>query len=288
MTQRAVRPYAVGLSAFRIRKWEAVRCRRVRVAGKRLGEFQLVRPIGKGSMGEVWEATQASLGRHVALKILPEEAARDPASLERFRREAQAAAKLQHRHIVSVFGVGAQEGTAFYAMEYVRGRSLRDILARGPVEPRKIGKWGIQVAEALDYAHRAGVVHRDVKPANIIIRDETEDAALADFGLALLDDARSITRSGVILGTPLYMSPEQALGRGAEPRPDVWSLGVTLYEALAGRPPFDSNDLRDLIIRITERDPSPIAGAPWELEAIVLKALAKRPDDRYASARELA
>ncbi len=238
-------------------------------------------------MGEVWEATQESLERRVAVKILPDEFAKDKPSVARFHREAHAAAQLQHRHIVSVYGSGVEDGTFFYAMELVRGPLLRELIDERRLDARKLGKWGIQVAEALAYAHGEGVVHRDVKPSNIIIREGTEDAALADFGLARGADSSAITREGVILGTPLYMAPEQALGEPVDARADVWSLGVTLYEALAGRPPFEGNDLRSLLLQISGADPPPIPGAPWELVAIIFKALAKEKEERYQSAQEL-
>jgi formylglycine-generating enzyme required for sulfatase activity/tRNA A-37 threonylcarbamoyl transferase component Bud32 len=261
-----------------------------------LGEYTLLEKIGQGAMGEVYEAIQDSLQRKVALKVLSNRLVEDKEQVERFAREAQAAASLHHPHIVPVYGFGTQEGTPYFAMELVRGRSLKDLIhdKKAPLtDPRKLAKYALQVAEALDYAHRAGVVHRDVKPANILIKDEDDKAVVADFGLARQMAARSITREGMLLGTPMYMAPEQALGDEIDGRIDVWALGVTLYEGLTlGKLPFDSNDLREVIIMITSIAPPPIRRirkeAPWELEAIALKCLAKNREERYQSARELA
>lgn len=263
-----------------------------------VGDFQTLREIGRGGMGVVYEAIQLSLGRRVALKVLPSIHADDPRRLRRFRIEAQAAAALQHPNIVPVYLVGTQCGLPYYAMQLIEGRSLGEVLAecrdtRAPLPPRTVADLGRQAALALAAAHEQGVVHRDVKPSNLLV-NPAGWLWVADFGLALLQQSEGATATSPMLGTLRYMSPEQVLGeRGVvDHRVDVYALGVTLYELLTLRPVFDSEDRVDLPRRIIEEEPRPLRrierSVPRDLETIVLKAMAKVPTDRYATAGALA
>ncbi|RMG13803.1 MAG: hypothetical protein D6731_11490 [Planctomycetota bacterium] len=262
--------------------------------GDLLGEFRILRLVGQGAMGKVYEARQESLQRRVALKILPaQEQDGDPQAVRRFYREARAAARLRHPNIVPVYGFGVERGVYFYAMEFVQGRSLHE-LVHDPHEPlrdeRSVAKYVLQVALALDVAHEEGVIHRDVKPANILVRPDGQ-AAITDFGLSRLERSRSITQEGALMGTPVYMAPEQARGERVDKRIDVYALGVCLYEGLTGSIPFPQTTLRELLVAITTAPPTPPRqlrpDLSPDLEAITLKALAKDPEERYASAKEL-
>ncbi len=290
-----------------------------------LGDFRLIREVGRGGMGIVYEAEQVSLGRRVALKVLPFAATMDPRQLQRFHNEARAAASLHHEHIVPVHAVGCERAVHFYAMQFIEGKSLAELIvardsasrARQPstvgAEPdtqavaaasteaaprdaayfRRIAEWGIQAAEALEHAHSLGIVHRDVKPANLMV-DGQGKLWVADFGLARTVGDAGLTMSGDLLGTLRYMSPEQALARHGlvDHRTDVYSLGATLYELVTGRPAVEGQDRKEILKRIADeeaRAPHAInREVPTDLETIVLKALAKEPADRYATARELA
>ncbi len=259
-----------------------------------LGDFRTVREIGRGGMGVVYEAVQLSLNRRVALKILPSVSADDPRRLRRFQVEAQAAACLNHPHIVPVYLVGAEGGVHFFAMQLIEGRTLAEAIAGGErLAPRAAAELGRQAAEALDYAHAQGVVHRDVKPSNLLI-DGLGRLWVADFGLARVGESGDLTATGDLMGTLRYASPEQALGaRGVvDHRTDVYSLGTTLYERLALRPAFDGSDRIDLLRRIADEEPRPLRRIdptiPRDLETIVLKAMAKDPADRYPTARAVA
>lgn len=350
-----------------------------------LGDFRILREIGRGGMGVVYEAEQISLDRRVALKVLPLAGMLDPRRLQRFKNEARAAAGLHHPGIVPVHAVGCERGVHYYAMQYIEGVTLAQVIAnernhlppfagsqgriqdsgfgirgtrnlhplgrggrggaRGPVmerpgdnedrgsklvdrptpvvprssirDPRSstivaavstengrdrtrapdrcrtIADWGIQIAEALEYAHSVGVIHRDIKPANLIL-DETGRVWIADFGLAQLETDAGLTMTGDVLGTLRYMSPEQALGeRGlVDQRSDVYSLGLTLYELLTRTPAFAHANRRELLQRIANDDPTParsiVPSIPIELETVVQKAIEKDPATRYATARDLA
>jgi serine/threonine protein kinase len=304
-----------------------------------LGDFRIVRAIGRGGMGVVYEAVQLSLGRRVALKVLPFAATLDPKHLQRFKNEAQAAAHLNHPHIVPVHAVGCERGVHFYAMQYVEGRTLADLIAdlrrqrqdketrrqgdketeniaqaatvtqpgdqkTGPVSLspclpvslsgffRTVAELGVQAAEALEHAHQTGVVHRDVKPANLLL-DAAGKLWVTDFGLARFQAGPGLTADGDLIGTLRYMSPEQAAGHPVvDHRADVYSLGATLYELLTLQPAFDARDRADLLRRVATHDPPALRAlnpaVPADLETVVLKAMAKAPEERYASARELA
>jgi tetratricopeptide (TPR) repeat protein len=313
-----------------------------------LGDFRIVREVGRGGMGIVYEAEQVSLNRRVALKVLPFAATLDPKQLQRFRNEAQAAAHLQHGNIVPVHFVGCERGVHFYAMQFIDGQTLAELLrqlrqgaatpaelafwvaadavqaasaaappaldpqpttpygaAQAPTRSlgssavRRAGYWrqvarlGEQAAEALQHAHDLGVIHRDVKPGNLLL-DGRGNLWVTDFGLAHVQSGASLTVTGDLVGTLRYMSPEQALAQRVviDHRTDVYSLGATLYELLTLRPAFDGTDRHELLRQIAFEEPRPPRrldkAIPAELETIVLKALEKNPADRYSSAQELA
>jgi WD40 repeat protein/serine/threonine protein kinase len=322
-----------------------------------LGDFRIVREIGRGGMGVVYEAEQISLQRRVALKVLPFAAVLDQKQLQRFRNEAQAAASLDHPNIVGVHSVGCERAVHFYAMQYIEGRTLAQVIGdlrqnaglvakdsqgdglppsgekassddptvefeatpkpdaspsadtdreaqtqaqastegshRTPEFFRAVARLGIQAAEALEHAHQLGVVHRDVKPSNLLV-DASGHLWVTDFGLAQTQTGANLTMTGDVLGTLRYMSPEQAQGdrRILDHHTDIYSLGVTLYELLTLEPPFASHDRHKLIHQIIDANVSPPRGLnasiPRDLETIVLKAMAAEPEDRYATAQGLA
>jgi len=311
--------------------------------GQPLGDYQLVRELGRGGMGVVYEAVQLSLGRRVAVKILPFAAALDARRLQRFRNEAQAAAGLHHPHIVPVHGFGIDRGVHYYAMQYIEGHTLADIIAnlrqerdqhrvaghRGSADyarfKTRIGnngcrsqaaevptvvlhsalsgrganffRWvaglGIQAAEALEHAHQLGVIHRDIKPANLLV-DSANCLWITDFGLARCRAEQELTCSGDLVGTLRYMSPEQALARHGlvDQRSDIYSLGATLHELLCLEPVYAGHDREEILRQIAWDEPRPLrrvnAAIPVALETIMLKALAREPERRYASAADLA
>ncbi len=306
--------------------------------GSPLGDFQIVREVGRGGMGVVYEAIQLSLGRRVALKVLPFAAALDAKHLQRFKTEAYAAAQLHHTNIVPVYAVGCERGMHYYAMQLIEGHSIAEVIDElrnqnkvvsappqdvnteitntvaqhreltladslpGRSSPRSgrtrdsfrsAAQIAAEVADALEYAHDSGVIHRDIKPANLLL-DSKGAVWIADFGLALVATDAGLTQTGDVLGTLRYMSPEQAAG-GREPvdhRTDVYSLGATLYEWLTLQPIFPGQDRPALFYQILNEDPRPLRkldlAIPVELETIVLKALAKSPVERYATAGEMA
>jgi serine/threonine protein kinase/Tfp pilus assembly protein PilF len=286
-----------------------------------LGEYRILKQIGRGAMGVVYEAIQGTLGRRVALKVLPAGAAMSPVARERFQREARAAASLTHPNIVPIYDQGEERGVPFFAMELVSGRTLKDVLlGEGPLDPSRAARLGAQAARALDYAHERGVIHRDVKPDNLFLeapQSKTgkiapqdlmgERVLLADFGLATRLDDASLTREGTAVGTPLYMAPEQARGERdrIDRRCDVYGLGATLYELLSGTPPFSgSPDTQTLLARIRDEEaaplrmriekqrkagiPKPPAEVPIALDAVVMRALEKMPERRYWTAGDMA
>jgi serine/threonine-protein kinase len=259
-----------------------------------LGDYELIEEIGRGGMGVVYRATQKSLGRTVALKMLLRRDLASRADLARFRSEAEAAARLDHPGIVSIFEVGESDGLPFYSMRFIEGTTLARQLAAGPLPPREAATLLAKVADAVQAAHDRGVLHRDLKPSNILI-DAMGRPHVSDFGLAKrLEDDQSVTHTGAILGTPCYMSPEQAAGSRGDvgPTSDVWSLGAILYQMLTGRPPFQASSPMDTLLAVLETDPpaprTVAAGVDRDLEMIALKSLQKPQELRYASAGGLA
>ena len=256
------------------------------------GRYELTHLIARGGMAQVYRAMDRQLERPVALKVLFPELSVDRTFVERFRREAQAAANLSHPNIVPVFDWGEDDGSYFIVMEYVEGRPLSAVLRDPqPMPPRQIATIGAGVAAALAFAHRHGVVHRDVKPGNVLITPDG-DVKVTDFGIArAMNTEESLTQTGAVMGTAAYFSPEQAEGKGVDSRSDIYSLGVVLYEMAVGRPPFTgdspvavaSKHVRDMPVLPREANPT----VPPALEAVIMKAMAKNPDDRYGSAEEL-
>ncbi|HEY6136593.1 MAG TPA: protein kinase, partial [Thermoanaerobaculia bacterium] len=256
--------------------------------GDRLGPYEIVSRIGAGGMGEVWRARDTRLDRSVAVKILPAELASSMEMRLRFEREAKTISQLNHPHICSLFDVGEN----YLVMELLDGESLADRLARGPLPLSEVLKLGAQIAEALDRAHRAGVVHRDLKPGNVMITKS--GAKLLDFGLAKASMQRPqpLTQEGIILGTLQYMAPEQLEGREADARTDLFALGAVLYEMVTGKPAFEGETRTSLIAAILTTDPQPVSQlqplTPPALEHVVAKCLHKDPDERWQSAHDIA
>jgi serine/threonine protein kinase/tetratricopeptide (TPR) repeat protein len=263
--------------------------------------YRIVAKIGSGGMGEVYLAEDTKLDRNVAIKFLHDEYSKDADKLGRFIREAKAASALNHPHILTVYEIGDVDETHYIATEYIEGSTLRDILQkREPLQLSQVLKIGVQVSEALAAAHAAGIVHRDIKPENIMIRKDGY-AKVLDFGLAKLaeqkrpdsisteGETRALvhTNPGVVMGTVWYMSPEQARGKETDLRTDIWSLGVVLYEMLAGRVPFTGETTNHSIIAILEKEPLLLENVPDELQRIVRKSLTKDVDMRYQSARDM-
>jgi serine/threonine-protein kinase len=265
------------------------------LSGKTLGDFHLRRRLGQGGMGQVYLADQISLKRKVAVKIMRTDAAVNATSLERFRAEAEAVARVNHANVVQVYAIGQADGMHFMALEYVEGRNLREYLAlKGPPDAALAISVMRQAAAGLQRASELGVVHRDIKPENILLTRRGE-VKVADFGLSRCFDgeqpAVNLTQSGMTMGTPLYMSPEQIQGLPIDARTDIYSLGVTCYHLLAGEPPFRGKTPFELAVQHVKQEPEPLAeirpDLPPELCAIVHKMMAKAPEERYASGAEL-
>ncbi len=264
------------------------------LSGRQLGDYRLLRRLGRGAMAEVYLAEQASLNRQVAFKALKRSLATDHTYVKRFQREAQAAAALVHANIVQIHEVGCIEGVYFIAQEYVQGVNLREWIARnGAVDLRLALLILRQTASALGKAAEQGIVHRDIKPENIMLARSGE-VKVTDFGLARVTDPKEgvdLTQVGMTLGTPLYMSPEQVEGKKLDPRSDLYSLGVTCYHMLAGSPPFGGETALAVAVQHLKKKPDPLENVrpdlPPALARIVHKMLAKDPDSRYQSSREL-
>jgi tetratricopeptide (TPR) repeat protein/TolB-like protein len=258
--------------------------------GKSISHYTILEKIGEGGMGVVYKAEDTKLKRLVALKFLPGSTLADRAGKERLFHEARAAAALRHPGICTVHDIEEVDGRVFIAMDYLEGQTLRDKIAKGPLRVEEAIGVTTQIAEALEAAHQKDIIHRDIKPENVMVTERGE-AVLMDFGLAKSWAATAKTKTGAILGTATYMSPEQAQGFEVDHRTDIWSLGALLYEMIGGRPPFQSDLPQALVYSIISQDPVPLTtlrpGVPEGLERIVRKLLAKVPDDRHQSAAEL-
>jgi serine/threonine protein kinase len=260
--------------------------------GKQLGPYRVIEALGEGGMAAVYRAYQPGMDRNVALKILPRQYADDPSFVLRFTHEARVIANLEHRNILPVYDFGESDGYTYLAMRFVDSGTLADLIGHGQLAMSQIRKVITEVAEALDYAHLRGVLHRDIKPSNILI-DRTGNCLLADFGLAKMVEGNiHLTQTGSVLGTPAYMSPEQALGQPLDGRTDIYALGVILYRMCTGRLPFIAETPAAVLIKHIQ-DPLPPPrlhnpNLPEAVERIILKSLAKRQEDRYATAGALA
>ena len=263
------------------------------LTGTTLGDYELLRLLGRGAMAAVYLAEQKSLARRVAVKVLNADLARDAAYVDRFEHEARSAASLVHAHIVQVYEVGVDTGRHYLAQEYVPGGSLGQLIeSDGALAPSRVLSILWQVAEALSEANSRGLVHRDIKPDNLML-DRSGAVKVADFGLARLTEAATprLTREGLTLGTPLYMSPEQVEGREVDSRSDLYSLGVTAYHLLTGAPPFDGETALAVAVRHLNDTPEPMhkrrASLPDELVEVVERLMQKAPDQRFSSPSEL-
>jgi serine/threonine-protein kinase len=259
----------------------------------RLGEIDILQVIGHGGMGIVLKGFQSALNRPVAVKVLAPHLATSGAARQRFGREAQAAAAVVHPNVMPIFTVDGSGKLPYLVMPYINGESLQErIDRRGALEVLDVLRIGLQVARGLAAAHAQGLVHRDIKPANILLERGVDRVLLTDFGLARAADDASLTRTGFIAGTPLYMSPEQARGDSIDARSDLFSLGSVLYTMCTGRPPFRAESSYGILRRITDNDPRPItdshASVPNWLVALVDRLLAKRADQRFQSAEKVA
>ena len=271
-------------------------------AGTRLGPYEILAPIGAGGMGEVYKARDSRLERTVAIKVLPEHLAESAERKERFEREAKAISQLNHPHICTLHDIGNQDGIDFLVMEYIVGETLADRLKRGPLTYQEAVTIAIQIAAALNEAHRHGIVHRDLKPGNIVLTES--GVKLLDFGLAKLmtpsaaevsselqTEAKPLTSDGAILGTFQYMAPEQIDGEDVDARTDLFAFGVVLYEMLTVKKAFEGKTQASLIAAILEREPASVSTiqplSPRSLDRIVSRCLAKDPAHRWESARDV-
>lgn len=269
--------------------------------GTRLGPYEIVAPLGEGGMGDVYRAQDVRLGRTVAVKVLPLALAADEDTRSRFRREARAASAINHVNVAHIYDVGEEDGHHFIAMEYVDGEPLSRVIEKGPLSSERVVDIGLRIAEALEAAHAQGVIHRDIKAANVVTAGNGQVKVL-DFGLARRTsgdgsvDTRSLSKTltqvGVIVGTVPYMSPEQALGQPVDGRTDIFSLGVVLYEMATGARPFDGSSHVETMHRICHVEPESVSGrgvdVPQGLASVIDKCLAKDPEARYTTAAELA
>lgn len=272
------------------------------LVGRRIGDYKFLEQIGRGGMGEVYLAHDSRLGRRVALKLLPSHYTTDEQRVRRFEQEARAASALNHPNILMIFEIGRGDGIHFIATEYVEGETLRQRMANAKMSLSEALEVAIQVASALVAAHQAGIVHRDVKPENVMLRPDGYVKVL-DFGLAKLTEqpgasdtgaltfGKVDTDPGTVMGTASYMSPEQARGQTVDSRTDIFSLGVVMYEMIAGRAPFEGETTSDVIASILKTEPPPLAhysgNAPDALERLVAKTLRKDREERYQTAKEL-
>jgi len=264
------------------------------ISSKSFANYELIQPIGQGGMGIVWKARQRNLNRIVALKMMLGGPLSSETEIKRFHAEAKAAATLQHPNVVAIHEVGECDGRHFFSMDYVEGKSLSDVVRRTPLPPERAARYVQIIAEAIHYAHQRGILHRDLKPHNVLI-DTNDQPRVTDFGLARqLELDSDLTVSGAILGTPSYMPPEQAAGKRREisARSDVYSIGAILYDCITGRPPFRADTPVDTLRQVLDADPAPPRllnrKVPRDLEVICLKCLAKDQRKRYQTAQELA
>ena len=261
------------------------------LTGKQLGAYQVVAPLGEGGMAAVYKAYQPSMDRTVALKILPRQFANSPEFLARFRQEARLLARLQHPHILPVFDFGEADGYTFIAMPLLQSGALTQRMTGAPLPLSQVTSIITQVGDALDYAHTHGLVHRDVKPSNVLL-DERGNCLLTDFGIARMVEATAnLTGTGNVIGTPSYMSPEQGAGKPVDARSDIYALGVVLFELATGRVPYSAETPVAVVIKHMQ-DPLPLPrklnpALPEAVERVILKALAKRPEDRFQKMSEL-
>src|SRR6478609_5903405 len=254
------------------------------------GRYRVVRKLGTGGMANVYLAEDQELGRSVAIKMLDERHSQDEQFVERFRREAKNAAGLSHPNIVSIYDRGQAEGTYYIAMEYLEGRTLKELLiARGPTPLTVAIDYARQILSALGFAHRHGIVHRDIKPHNVVVAPDGR-LKVTDFGIARSGTSQ-MTETGSIIGTAQYLSPEQAKGAPVTPASDIYSVGIVLYEMITGSVPFTGDTPLEIAMKHLSTTPLPPSEArpevPHELDSIVLRALAKDPEDRYQSADEM-
>ncbi len=271
-------------------------------SGSRLGPYQVTSPLGAGGMGEVYRARDLRLGRDVAIKILPAHRSGDPERLRRFEQEARAAAALNHSNVLSLHDVGSENGVPYAVFELLEGRTLAQRLETGPLPVRKAVDYAVQICRGLAAAHARGVVHRDLKPDNVFLTADGQIKIL-DFGLAKLTrpaeripaggiGSRTPTEPGLLMGTVGYVAPEQARGRPADARSDIFSVGAILYEMLAGRPPFAGETPVDTLAATLTQDPPEMTGGfqpvPPALDRVVRRCLERSPEERFQSARDLA
>ncbi len=268
-------------------------------SGERLGPYEIIAPIGAGGMGEVYRARDPGIECDVAIKVLSGELSRDPARLSRFEREARAAGRLNHPNILVVYDVGNQDGVPYLVTELVEGRTLREEMGRGPISRERAVRWAREIARGLAAAHDAGIVYRDVKPENIIVTTDGR-VKILDFGIAKLmmvahedEDSEAPTRSvtserGVVVGTVSYLSPEQSMAEAVDSRTDIFSLGIVLYEMLAGRHPFRRGTSVQTMSAIQKDDAPRLDALPPGLSGIVARCLEKQPEQRFRSASDLA
>ncbi len=257
------------------------------------GRYQVVDEIGQGSMGVVYRAHDPQINRHIALKLLRQDRVTSEDLVQRFLKEAQAMGGLSHPNIATVYDTGRDHGTIFIAMEILRGKSLKDVMREKVLNHNEIVHIGVQIAEALDFAHQKGIVHRDIKPSNIII-DPDGNAKITDFGIAHIEDPTMTQQTipGEILGTPLYMSPEQVMSNPVDGRSDLYSLGVLLYEMTAGTSPFKGENLASIFQAILQDTPPALEldDTPMSrnLSTLIMKSLSKDPAKRFQTGLEMA
>ncbi|MCC6261746.1 MAG: serine/threonine protein kinase, partial [Anaerolineales bacterium] len=261
--------------------------------GQMLGTYRIIEQIGEGGMASVYKAYQVSMDRNVAIKVLPGQLAESPEFVKRFQQEARIIARLEHPYILPVFDYGEENGIAYFVMRYLEAGTLKDKMQAGQLSLKEIDKIFMQLTDALGYAHGQGIVHRDLKPANVLV-DSTGHIFLTDFGIAKLLESASprLTQTDAILGTPAYISPEQAAAGPIDQRSDIYSLGVILYEMVAGRVPFVADTPLAVILKHLN-EPLPLPSIvkpdiPMFVEQTIIKALAKDPKDRYATTAEFA